>query len=270
MGAHRVPCEHLAPTFQAFLDGAQSSLVLWADSIPLVHGTVAAVVRERQNRRMHTWRAPVVRRALYAPLPLLSPTWRERLSVLEIDIIDTVARRQPGSAHPFELQEMAYQSVLGARDAIERSLGEDWCAWSSGPLFVDGGIGASGTLARSATVAGVIKSHQRLYSTADDLSTVMRLRVGERSSVFQVAESKREPVASWYLRLRDAEGHDPFWGLVRVEVALPADAGGVAARADEVSRWILAETLPLSVPDARWDRMAYGIRDCEEFLRAIQ
>ena len=26
----------------------------------------------------------------------------------------------------------------------------------------------------------------------------------------------------------------------------------------------------LALPDARWDKMAYGLWDCEEFLRAIQ
>jgi hypothetical protein len=63
-----------------------------------------------------------------------------------------------------------------------------------------------------------------------------------------------------------------LWGLVRVEIAEPtkAPAKQVAARADEVSRWVLAEALPLAVPDGRWDKMVYGIRDCEEYLRAIQ
>jgi len=37
-----------------------------------------------------------------------------------------------------------------------------------------------------------------------------------------------------------------------------------------VSRWILGEAAPLALPDARWDKMVYGVRDCEEFLRAIQ
>jgi hypothetical protein len=261
-----------APTFDAFLDGAQWSLVLWADGVPLVHGTVAAAIRERRNRRMTTWREPVVQHGLYAPLPLLSPTWRDLLESLDIDVIDTFGRRQPDSGHPFELQEMAYQSVLSAREEIERSLGETWCAEAQGHLFVDGGISASRTLARAGHVIGVIKSHQRLYSSSADLSALMRLRSGERSSVFKLAESKRAAVASWYLRLRDAEGHDPFWGLVRVEVALTPDPTGTTAarRADEVSRWILAEALPLSVPDPRWDKMVYGIRDCEEYLRAIQ
>ena len=26
---------------------------------------------------------------------------------------------------------------------------------------------------------------------------------------------------------------------------------------------------PLALPDGRWDKMMYGIRDCEEFLRAV-
>jgi hypothetical protein len=90
--------------------------------------------------------------------------------------------------------------------------------------------------------------------------------------VFRITSRKRTTVASWYLRLRDPAGHDPMWGLVRVEVAHPAPdaADRIGERADEVSRWILAEVAPLALPDARWDKMVYGVRDCEEFLRAIQ
>jgi hypothetical protein len=63
-----------------------------------------------------------------------------------------------------------------------------------------------------------------------------------------------------------------MWGLVRVEAAdrgagEPPEA--FTRRADCVSRWILAEASPLALPDGRWDKMVYGIRDCEEFLRAI-
>jgi hypothetical protein len=42
----------------------------------------------------------------------------------------------------------------------------------------------------------------------------------------------------------------------------------ISERADELSRWLLAESMPLAAPDPRWDRMAYGIRSAEEFLRA--
>jgi hypothetical protein len=116
-----------------------------------------------------------------------------------------------------------------------------------------------------------VKSHRTLYAEGEALHTIFALRRAERSSVFRVTSPKRIPVASWYLRLRDPVGHDPMWGLVRVEIANPAriEEHDVGTRADTVSRWILAEAAPLAMPDARWDKMVYGIRDCEEFLRAV-
>ena len=54
--------------------------------------------------------------------------------------------------------------------------------------------------------------------------------------------------------------------IVRVEIAA---SHASPEKADEISRWILAEAAPLSLPDSRWDTMVYGIRDCEETLRAV-
>ena len=72
--------------------------------------------------------------------------------------------------------------------------------------------------------------------------------------------------AAAYMKQRDGVAHDALWGLVRVEVAECED---VTARADEVSRWLLAERTPLALPDGRWDRLAYPVRECQEVLRAI-
>jgi hypothetical protein len=63
-----------------------------------------------------------------------------------------------------------------------------------------------------------------------------------------------------------------MWGLVRIEAALPGAAESPALltrRADAISRALLAEVAPLALPDARWDKMVYPIRDCEQFLRAL-
>ena len=112
----------------------------------------------------------------------------------------------------------------------------------------------------------MIKSHRTLYFDGHEVGKVLGLKKGERTSVFRVSPRSRNSVLSWYLRLRDEAGHDPMWGLVRVEVA---ECDRPTERADEISRWVMAETTPLSLPDGRWDKMAYGVRDCEEFLRAI-
>ena len=109
---------------------------------------------------------------------------------------------------------------------------------------------------------------QKIYAVDEAIEVVLRLGRAERTSVFLIEPARRTAVASWYLRMRDPAGRDPMFALVRVEVARePAE--DITARADEVSRWLLAETAPLAMPDARWDRMVYGVRDSEEFLRAI-
>jgi hypothetical protein len=45
--------------------------------------------------------------------------------------------------------------------------------------------------------------------------------------------------------------------------------GALTERADRLSRWVLGEVSPVALPDGRWDRLAYGIYDCEQFLRAV-
>jgi hypothetical protein len=164
------------------------------------------------------------------------------------------------------LLERAIRAVDRQRDALEDELAEAWCAIGGAPLFIDGGISRSERVASSASAIGVIKSHRTLYVEGEALKTVVGLARGERSSVFLVSPRSRSAVMSWYLRLRDPAGHDVLWGLVRVEMS---QCDNPTERSDEISRWVLAESSPLALPDGRWDKMSYGIRDCEEFLRAI-
>jgi hypothetical protein len=265
----------VTPGFVAFLDGTQQSrVVAYVHGAPIVHGVVAAVVRERRNRRMCTWRHAVAGR-LYAPLDRLGASaagLREEFRGVVVDTTAPHPHREPPGPHPFALQERAVHLVQEDRERVETALATQWCGLNPGMLFIDGGISGSESIAQASCVVGVIKSHRTLYAEGDALATVLALPHGWRSSVFRITSARRSAVASWYLRLRDTAGRDPLWGLVRVEVAAPdraADPDAVAHRADEVSRWILAEAAPLSLPDARWDKMVYGVRDCEEFLRAV-
>ena len=262
------------PGFRAFLDGTQRSRVAtYVGTSPVVHGTVAAVVRERRARRMETWGTPLVQSRLYVPRAMVPPcTW----SVLRAEfgplLVDTTDGEADVTSHPLALRDAAIHRVQAHREAVEQRLAEQWCTTESDALFVDGGISGSEQVAQSAHAVGVVKSHRTLYAEGDALGVVLSLNVGERSSVFRITSSKRTTVASWYLRLRDSAGHDPMWGLVRAEMALPGAEGmpRIGELADERCRWLLAEVSPLALPDARWDKMVYGVRDCEEFLRAIQ
>ena len=271
------PARPATSEFGAFLDGAQKVQVVGHHlGMPVVFGTASAAVRVRVNRRMITWghQSPRVERRIFLPLRYMPPPaeWLPPTAGTEASewqIVDTSTADRNGeypSQHPAVLLERAIRAVDREREALEDQLAEAWCARSEAPIYIDGGISRSTLVASSTCAAGVIKSHRTLYVEGDALRIVLGLLQGERSSVFRVAPRSRSSVLSWYLRLRDARGRDPMWGLVRVEVA---ECDRAAERADEISQWVMAETAPLSLPDGRWDKMAYGVRDCEEFLRAI-
>jgi hypothetical protein len=278
--AIRVPNEPQV-RFAAFLDGIQHVRILshWR-GVPIILGTVAAVVRVREQRWFVTWerRGPMIARCLYLPRCYIPGI--EAADVDGFEIVDT-AEVPPGtplpSRHPGALRACAIDRIRADRERLERQLAATWCAHEEAPICIDGGVSGihGGEKGSAACAVGVIKSHQTLYADGDALTTVLSLAAGERSSVFRIeprrlsskgGSADRATVVSWYLRLRDPHGEDAMFGLVRVEAM---DVGDMTARADELSAWILAESAPLSLPDGRWDKMLYGIRDCEEFLRAI-
>ena len=263
--------------FAGFLDGIQASRIAgYWQGLPIVHGTVAAVIRSRRDRRLETHGRPLVERSLYIPRALMpSALWDDAVAG-GLPVVDTGDEGLTGSdpppdaeaVHPAALAERAVHVVESHRGRLEHSLAEEWCRTEHEPLYIDGSITGSERVAAVSCAVGIVKRHRTLYVAANALPVAAGLAPGERTTVFRLAPARRAPVFSWYLRLRDAAGRDPTWGLVRIEVA-ELDAGLVTSRADEVSRWVLAERAPLSLPDARWHTMAYGIRDCEEFLRAI-
>ncbi|HEX6315585.1 MAG TPA: hypothetical protein VFZ73_12030 [Gemmatimonadaceae bacterium] len=262
--------------FEGFLDGIQRSTVVdYAGTIPIVGGEIAAVIRVRLQRRMQTWTDGYESRTrLYAPSQLLSPETRATFAAAGIELRDTLPPNEETSGHPLELLRAAVDAVKRDRERLEQDLAEAWVETMASPLFVDGVLPAGDAASRSPLCVGVVKSHHTIYAPGEGLAALLGLAEGERSTVFMVERAWGPRVLSWYLRLREPPSHDPFMGLVRAEIArtpeLEVSPSAITSRADQVSHWILAERSPLALPDARWDRMVYGVRDCEEFLRATR
>jgi hypothetical protein len=256
--------------FCGFLDGTQDvRIVNHALGIPIVFAKTSAAIRSRVNRRLIAWpkTAPVVRKRYYLPFRYvdgMSSGFRKHPDVVDTARSDAIGNFP--SRHPAALMEAAVKCIQRDREMIELELADKWCNAESSALYVDGSITGSESAARSKNVVGVIKTHRRLYADGEAFRVLVALTAGQRTSIFNIAPEKRHAVASWYVRVRAAKGRDVLFGLVRVEASLGED---IDSRADEISRWIIAEGSPLALPDGRWDKMAYGIRDTEEFLRAI-
>ena len=265
--AHPAPATR-EPTFAGFLDGAQRSrVVAHCGPAPIVEGRVAAVIRWRIDRRLMTWQRALRQTRVYAPLAHLPAGLLDDFP--PGSIVDTSAPDRDGTvpdAHPMLLLERARQAVARDREAVERELAEAWCAAEQRPLFIDGGIGGSAAVAAAHGAVGVVRNHRTLYVSGNALLAVLALGSGERSSVLRIAPRGRTELWSWYLRLRDGVGREALWGIVRVETAQRDDPTAVA---DTLSGWVLAEGTPPAMPDRRWDKTVYGIKNCERLLGAI-
>ncbi|MGB7211362.1 MAG: hypothetical protein WBC97_01935 [Gemmatimonadales bacterium] len=242
-----------------FLDGVQQwEPVASAGVSPLVVADVAAAVRLREGRRFRTAVLRRERVVIGRPEALAS-------AGAALDGWDTLALPVDEPPHPVGDLFLARAAVERRRSQLEREVGHAFRAASTEWLVVDGSLTESPDWALDPRMVGVIKSHASLPFAGQELETYLRLPPRARSSVFRPASRARAPVHSWALRLWPWEGKDLLYGLVRVEVAPSKD---VAARADEISRWVLAERAPMSTPDARWDRLLYGIHDVERYLKS--
>jgi hypothetical protein len=269
-GAPRsIPVAGSAVGFAAFLDGTQRARILaWLNGVPYVLGTVAAAIRRRVDRRLITWDglAPAVEHRLYLPLTYVGDIAPQ---LGDFHVVDTAAPHlgeKIPSQHPAALLDRALQCVQADRERLEQRFAAAWVEAAGGVLCIDGPLPPAGAARSSELAVGLVKSHRTLYATGADLHAILALRACERSPAFAVVAGGREPVASWYVRTRDNGGKDALWGLVRIECAM---SDRITLRADTVSRWLLAESAPLALPDPRWDKMTYGVRDTEQFLRAI-
>lgn len=258
---------------RAFLDGVQrTERAGYAGAVPIVHASCAAVVRRRDaDGRLRSWPGGLMRSdAVYAPLALLDPSVRAALEGAGLPLRDTFARDPVAGAapnvHPLALDRAALDAVRTDRARLERTLAERWIAEGDGWLWVDGPLPGD-SASRAPQLFGVVKSHRTLYAEGERLEPIFLLRPGERTRAFALEATTRVRVASWYLRLRDAAGQGPLYGLVRIEAAI-TDAP-VGPRADAISALVLADRWPLARPDPRWDVMAYPIRDAERVLKAV-
>jgi hypothetical protein len=247
------------PGSLAYLDGIQRLEIIGYDgSAPILAAEVAAAVRERQDRRLLT--VVEARRSLALGRPSALAAAGAALGDLEL-----LPLPEDEPAHPLRDMVNAGHALDQARGALELVVGDSYRAQSDGWLVLDGSLSVSPRWAADPRIVAISKSHSVLPFDGQDLEQYLRLPCGHRSSIYAPAARSLAPVRAWGLRLWPWEGKDLLHGLVRVEVA---PTNGSTAKADEISRWIMAERAPVSAPDRRWDRLLYGIYSVEQYLKA--
>jgi hypothetical protein len=243
----------------AFLDGMQrSEIVAYSGTCPIVVAEVAAAVRERRERSLHT--VIEERRRIVLGRPAALEAAGAVLSGMEL-----VPLPMDDPPHPTRDLARAAERLDRCRGALEISAGDKYRNQSEGWLVVDGSLSDSPRWAADQRMVGICRNHPVLPFDGQDLERYLRLPAGHRSSMYEPRSRAIAPVRAWALRLVPWEGWDLLHGLVRVEVA---PSNGTPEWADKISQWLLAERVPVSAPDRQWDRLLYGIHSVEQFLRA--
>lgn len=259
--------------FTHFEDGIQrQEVVMYLRGAPVVYAYTAAVIRQRQeDLTMTTWGEDAYE-ALYVPTAIVGESEVEAMRSAGLKCHDVDVPTDDGQLSIPLMYVQAVNAIRTERAHLERRLLEQWMeehrnspnAW----LAVDGGLRETIRIPAPATnLVGIAKDCRTLYFPWADQAHIYSMPAGYRSSVFQTPAAQSNQVHSWYLRLWSNYGHDLLFGIIRLELASQCPAVSIA-RADEISSWLLAERMPLSKPDSRWDRLIYPIHDCEEYLRS--
>jgi hypothetical protein len=243
----------------AYLDGVQrSEIVGYVGSSPIIVAEIAAAVRERRRRQLHTVVEERRHLALGRPQALAAASGALRY-------LELVSLPDEEPVHPTRDLARAAQAVDQRRGALELAVGNRYRDLSDGWLLVDGPLTESPRWATDGRTVGVCRSHSVLPFAGADLDRYLRLPAGHRSSIYEPGTRSLAPVRAWALRLWPWEGKDLLHGLVRIEVA---PTQGSSESANRISRWLMAERVPVTAPDRRWDSLLYGIHSVGQYLRS--
>lgn len=257
----------VASGFTHFADGAQKTRLAFYDGqMPGYLAFLNAAILKRENGDMLESDEYREEESIFLP----ENSAAARLLVEAGWQIRTAAC--PPDSGMSALRECVCSRISSIRDGLESTVKAAWLRGNKdGWLLCDGGIAqAAAAVGTAIRLVGVVKSHRKQYFCARVAAeVVLNLRAGERTSVFVARSGNmgRDIAYSWYLRLREERNESPVFGLVRVEMPPREEC---LPWVGEVSAWLMAERCPLSLPDVRFDRMAYPIRRVELYLRSRQ
>jgi hypothetical protein len=248
--------------FTHFLDGAQRSWTgVYVGLTPVYLAHTSAGIVERLDRDVLP--PSIYSGDMEAFVPEGSPAAQRISHMLPVVTVG------PGDTGMEQAGEQALKRISERREERERVVAR---SFTEGVLLIDGGIGhmVAADGAKQPFVVGMVKSHRKQYfQSLERTNAIFGMKAGQRSSLFirQATHSSESDVWSFYLRLHESDQQPPQFGLVRIEVPARDEFRELV---DEIAGWVLYERAPLSLPDARYDRMLYPIRLVEQHLKARQ
>jgi len=273
--------------FRFFEDGRQRTIqigyihAVYSDNlvlIPVHFFVVAAVVLEREDRKLKLWKGPLIEQGIFVPKSLIpNQSLLDEFEQSGLAVVDTESSEAGVPADYYDMRRRALRRAKELRLKVEQKLIAEWRADSGAAdnfLVVDGTLMNMRDERNVDRCVGVSKSFGSRYFEISKHNQIMKMRECQRSWAFRFHDEEADlrtgvrERASWYLRLREKQRGDPEFGLIRVEISKKY-IGNASEYAARFSRSLLSERLPTAYPTPRWDKHLYPIRGCETYLSSI-
>jgi hypothetical protein len=247
--------------FTHFLDGAQRTWPAMYDGFaPICIAHTSAALLERRGREV----LPPIEEWYLGDREAYVPSQSNKANKLA-QLFGIVAVKVEDSATGAKMQDEIADAVSKRREDRETALAKKF---TRGRLLLDGGFNVP--VPDDVFAVGLVKSHRRQYfSSRQRVEKILNLKTGQRSSVFrrEANTATGGHAYSFYLKLHDGPQQGPMYGLIRIELPPRQE---MLKQASEIASWLMCERCPLSMPDARYDKLLYPIRLVEQHLKARQ
>ncbi len=255
-----------------FLDGVQRTLPIgWCGMNALALVVVVAGVIERRPQD-GVFRAVPGMTAIHARIVIAAASddpYTDALMDAFTDAGITVTPCDEPSAGAVRdgdflaLQSRIRPAVGRVREQCELEVFLRWYERTDGS---EGWLVMDGSLARGdyGKTVGIIKRHSRFDLSNREMTDLLAMPVGHRSTVFQRAVSGGVRPFTWYLRFHAGTGADPLYGLARIEAPAQID---IPVEVDRLSGLLFAERTPRPTNDDRWPTLIYPIHIAERILK---
>jgi hypothetical protein len=279
--AYSFPNDSSTTEFLFFEDGRQRTIQIGVIPtrlgnneilIPVHYFVVAAVILQRDGRRLVVWDAPIMRQGILVQRSLV-PQHRvfEEFESQGLSVLDTEAE----GGDYYQLRSRALQSAKDLRLGIENELISHWRSRTTEDfLVVDGTLMNFRNEDNIQRCVGVSRSFGSRYFSVADHTRILKMPEFHRSWLFKfhgededLRKGVRERI-SWYLRIRQGTRAEPEFGLLRIELSL-RHLKQASVLANRLSKSLISERLPTPYPLAGWDKRLYPIRECGNYLDSL-
>jgi hypothetical protein len=227
---------------------------------PVHYASVASVVLHREDGRFSPYIRPLKTDLLLLDLEDLDEQdvverYREGIEIVDCRSTDPgykgkrIAAMRESARVQREMQE---EGLLACEEQREEGV----------LIVVNGSLEHIDGAENTPGIIGIVPAEADILG---DASGVLAIPFGARSAL-----DTSESPAAFYMRLREARGANPDFGLVRIELGRKPDGKPADEEwASDIASLMLAERFPVNPHVEGWDKMIFALQSAGEYINTL-